>query len=273
MPSIFRWCLLLGMIAAMLASAGSRDSRLLRQELHHGRHRRHHVRPRNASTPLVTVNNPAQVQSATQGLDAPRGSCAMRTGDGSVAAGWPDMEDWVSYDVLWSTSAPGTGCTWAQQDGTWYSTSENSAEENSALSDSIHQVAAAASVDPRFILATALQESSGCVRVMTTYGPPDNPGVMQSYNGTGTCVGRNPCPPEMIRQMIQDGVQGDETYSAAGALNIAIDIHHTYQAQAYYLAARIYNGGNSFVNLAELTDARPYASYIANRLAGFRSAC
>jgi hypothetical protein len=53
-----------------------------------------------------------------------------------------------------------------------------------AMYDSIVKVSEASLVDPRFIFATILQESSGCVNIDTSKNPdpsqPDNPYVFSS---------------------------------------------------------------------------------------------
>lgn len=70
---------------------------------------------------------------------------------------------------------------------TWSVAPENDSEEIADLKSAITSIAAAAGIDPRFVLATVMQESRGCVRVDTTHNAVANPGLMQSHDGTGTC--------------------------------------------------------------------------------------
>ena len=104
-------------------------------------------------------------------------------------------------------------------------------------------------VDHRFILAVIMQESSGCVRVPTTFSPaPDfirNPGMMQDNNGGATCHEHDwqimtPCPTAIILQMIRDGAAG--TNSGDGLAQV-INKSGASDTSAYYKAARAYNSG------------------------------
>lgn len=71
----------------------------------------------------------------------------------------------------------------------------NSNDETSAISISVQSVASSTGVDPRFIFAILMEESNGCVRVLTTNGGVRNPGLMQSHNGVGTCNDGTPQKP------------------------------------------------------------------------------
>lgn len=82
---------------------------------------------------------------------------------------------------------------------------DNSATETANIKSAIEKVAKESKVDHRFILAVVLQESKGCVRVPTTANSVSNPGLMQSFQGTGTCYGKSTCPDSEIVQMIRDG--------------------------------------------------------------------
>lgn len=82
---------------------------------------------------------------------------------------------------------------------------DNSATETANIKSAIEKVAKESKVDHRFILAVVLQESKGCVRVPTTANGVNNPGLMQSYQGTGTCYGKSTCSDSEIVQMIRDG--------------------------------------------------------------------
>lgn len=59
----------------------------------------------------------------------------------------------------------------------------DSDEEIADLKSAIQTVGSASGIDPRFILAIVMQESTGCVRVITTAYSVKNPGLMQSHNG------------------------------------------------------------------------------------------
>lgn len=57
----------------------------------------------------------------------------------------------------------------------------NSAEEISSIEDSILDVANSTGVDSRFILATIMQSSAGCVRAVSTNPSFLASGLMQRY--------------------------------------------------------------------------------------------
>lgn len=59
----------------------------------------------------------------------------------------------------------------------------NSEEEMTDLKAAIVTIGQRSSIDPRFILAIIMQESTGCVRVVSTMGVHPNPGLMQSHQG------------------------------------------------------------------------------------------
>lgn len=154
------------------------------------------------------------------------------------------------------------------------------AEMKAAISD----IASASGVDARFILAIIMQESTGCVRVITTQYSVFNPGLMQSHNGTGTCntnnaplgipgiagtgVVQTPCPESEIRQMITDGTEG--TSSGDGLKQCLQEQGHT-DVSRFYRAARQYNGGSidPSGDLGKGCCTLCYASDIANRLTGW----
>jgi len=156
----------------------------------------------------------------------------------------------------------------------------NSEEEMDQIKSAILDQAAATKVDSRFILATIMEESTGCVRVNTTNSPVDgiiNPGLMQDHQGTGSCAGvPAPCPEAQIKQMIQDGTAGtasipnggdgiQQTLAKAGAFGT--------DAQAVYIAARIYNTGSyTGGGLEDNAASTCYSSDIANLLVGFAGA-
>ena len=200
-----------------------------------------------------------------------KGSCpdsyTMHTGDGSTSAGWPAVSDWASFDDMWNANVAvmGQNCVGG--------VASNSADENSQIKSAIEAVALASAVDHRFILATMMQESNGCVRVPTTNWGVRNPGLMQDHDGSGTCNEgsvQNPCPASEIYQMIQDGVMG----TAAGDGSVQTLSQAVTKggsgAQAFYMAARIYNSGSVVQgDLGAGVATHCYASDIANRLTGW----
>ena len=60
---------------------------------------------------------------------------------------------------------------------------DNSDDEIATMKSTIQSIATTSSIDARFILAIIMQESSGCVRVITTQYSVFNPGLMQTHNG------------------------------------------------------------------------------------------
>lgn len=63
--------------------------------------------------------------------------------------------------------------------------SGDTGEQAGQIWNAIQQVAEASLVDHRFILAIIMQESQGCLYIITTPNPDgvDNPGLMQSAGG------------------------------------------------------------------------------------------
>jgi hypothetical protein len=202
------------------------------------------------------------------GSAAPVDQYIYYTGDGSDGAGWPDRSKWSSYEDLWNANVP-----LMQQSCGWNGWGANdSADEISAINTAIEAVAAATSLDHRFILAVMIQESAGCVRVPTTNNGVVNPGLMQDHNGSGSCLDTNPCPQSEITQMITDGVAGtSEGPGLAGLINQAQSDINDSSARAFYAAARLYNSGSAdYSNLDNgITSTPCYASDVANRLTGW----
>lgn len=163
---------------------------------------------------------------------------------------------------------------------------DNTPTEIAEMKSSILSVANLTGIDARFILSVIMQESTGCVRVITTAYSHNNPGLMQSFNGTGTCNENNaplgipgvagsgtvstPCPASMIRQQILDGTNGTAWGPGLRQDMVNAKVNATGPAQAYYRTARIYNGG-TFVpgDLSQPCCTSSYASDIANRLLGW----
>ena len=192
-------------------------------------------------------------------------SCTSRQlfkGDGSTGAGWPSDDTWVSFDTLWNINLQTLTSSCTQ-----FNAENNSDEEIDQIKSAIENVAKSSGVDSRFILATVMQESKGCVRVPTTSVSVANPGLMQDHAGTHDCTNTNPCPNDQILGMIQDGTSG--TASGDGLQQILANLKTTGSQQVYQ-AARIYNSGSipPSGDLSEGGATSSYASDIADRLGG-----
>ena len=111
------------------------------------------------------------------------------------------------------------------------------------------------------------------VRVNTTNNGVRNPGLMQSHNGTGTCMGVDDCSCDEIQQMSHDGTRG--TIYGNGLANLLNQVQaqlgDSDLARVFYSAARLYNSGA--IDYNNLDDGEGstacYASDIANRLTGW----
>ncbi|KAH0365393.1 carbohydrate-binding module family 50 protein, partial [Aureobasidium melanogenum] len=195
----------------------------------------------------------------------------MYTGNGTVAAGWPSQSQWLDFDTMFTANIPimQQSCAnngWGAND---------SPTEIADIKAAITKVSASSGVDPRFILAIVMQESNGCVRVVTTSWSVANPGLMQDHAGSGTCnsggVIQDPCPASEIEQMIVDGTEG--TASGDGLVQCLKETDVT-DVSMYYRAARIYNGGLGGYHADDLGTGcctLCYASDVANRLTGWSS--
>ncbi|QGA16123.1 hypothetical protein EYB26_003790 [Talaromyces marneffei] len=192
--------------------------------------------------------------------------------------GWenfPPSSKWVEFDAMWnySKSAMSTSCSdlgiGSCSDGVGAFGDGDTGEQIGLIWNAIQQVAETSFVDHRFILATILQESSGCVNVCASTNPdpsqPDNPGLMQSDGGS-TFIGNSASDPDQqasITQMIIDGTQG--TADGDGLVQCINQYGNLYEA------ARCYNSGSvdrSDLNNGEgATDS--YVNDIANRLTGW----
>ncbi|KAF2169792.1 hypothetical protein M409DRAFT_64802 [Zasmidium cellare ATCC 36951] len=241
----------------------------------------------NSTTPLqsgaATSTTPA-TPSSSSSTDVYK----SYTGDGSEAAGWPSEKRWLDFDKMFTANQPqmkGSCAQWGVPDDT--------DDEISEMKAAIQQVASSSGVDARFILAIVMQESTGCVRVITTQYSVFNPGLMQSHNGTGSCNENNvstaiatsgpyhsngtvqtPCPQSQIHQMIQDGTQGTSSGDGLQQLLAQQKGGGFAAAQAYYRSARAYNGGSVAASgaLEDGCCTKSYASDVANRLMGWVAA-
>ncbi|KAK5175766.1 uncharacterized protein LTR77_000906 [Saxophila tyrrhenica] len=175
---------------------------------------------------------------------------------------FPDASKWVSFEDMWTANLPNmqTSCS-ALDIG-----SDNTDEDNQYIYEAIQSRANASLVDHRFILATIMQESAGCVRVghTTSSGGVTNPGIMQSHKGQNF---DSSSPRLSILQMVQDGTQGTEH---GDGLVQNLDLY-----SSPYKAARGYNSGYipKSGDLSEAAGATAcYVSDIANRLTGWTNA-
>jgi hypothetical protein len=112
-----------------------------------------------------------------------------------------------------------------------------------------------------------MQESKGCVRAPTTRWSHDNPGLMQSAQGKGTCNPDgnpiSPCPEATISLMIHDGTAGD---GLGTTLESCLTDAGTTDDSKWYKAARLYNAGRITDNNLGIGPTPCYASDVANRL-------
>ncbi|KAL4733614.1 hypothetical protein BDV11DRAFT_199739 [Aspergillus similis] len=189
-------------------------------------------------------------------------------GDGKVAAGWPDYDNWwPDFDEMFEANRDTM-----RQSCTQWNVPNNSDDEIDNISSAIKEVSDSSGVDPRFILAIVIQESNGCVRAPTTNYGVTNPGLMQSHNGQGSCNNGevlNPCPAEQITQMIKDGTEG--TSDGDGLKQCLEQAGGSGDAANFYAAARIYNSGSIAAsgNLGQGIATHCYSSDVANRLTGW----
>uniref|UniRef100_A0A2D3VB94 Transglycosylase SLT domain-containing protein n=1 Tax=Ramularia collo-cygni TaxID=112498 RepID=A0A2D3VB94_9PEZI len=165
-------------------------------------------------------------------------------GNGSIEDGWPAQGQWLDFRTLWVTN----------QRVQINKICDNTEAETGDLYKAIFAVSKTTGVDPRFILAVMMNESRGCVRVQTTSLAVSNPGLMQSYEGRGSCsdpAPLTPCPYKEIEQMVTDGVAPNE---AGVNLQDLIARSNATGVEKYYIAARMYNSGpNSISSDKELS--------------------
>jgi len=142
---------------------------------------------------------------------------------------------------------------------------DNTYEQIGQLWNAIQQVASDSFVDHRFILATVLQESTGCMVVGATNNGILNPGIMQTHAGS-SFIGNDAGHEEQqasITQMIIDGTQGTSTGDGL--------VQGINRYGNIYEAARYYNSGivNRFDVNAGMGATAGYVLDIANRMTGW----
>ncbi|KAF9694244.1 hypothetical protein EKO04_007773 [Ascochyta lentis] len=192
-----------------------------------------------------------------------RDAYIMFGGDGTMATGWPSRKSWLNFDDAWEANLK-TIQNSCQVEG-WGENNSNA--ETQAIKDSITSESSATGIPKEFILAIVMQESKGCVRAPTTRWSHDNPGLMQSAQGKGTCNPDgnpiSPCSASTIRLMIHDGTNGDGLETT---LKQCLADAGTSDDSKWYKAARLYNAGRITDNNLGVGPTPCYASDIANRL-------
>lgn len=218
----------------------------------------------DVAAPSSTSSKPEEVSGTNTGGEV-EGGDYIKTflGKGEPASGWPTLAQWLSFDSMWANNLKSVifqSCPAGQ--------TSNSATESADVKSAIEYAAKSSGVDERFILAVALQESRCCVRVPTTNGGVNNPGIMQSHNGAHSCYNKERCPQDLIQGMIADGVTG--TSSGDGLKQILAQVGGS-DVSRYYKAARMYNSGSIAPSglLEDGIATHCYASDIANRLIGW----
>lgn len=68
----------------------------------------------------------------------------------------------MSFDQMWEDNLPTMQSSCSQ-----WGVADDSSSETDYMKQAIQQVSSSSGVDPRFILAIIMQESSGCVRVVS----------------------------------------------------------------------------------------------------------
>ncbi|KAI7089999.1 hypothetical protein KC356_g1873 [Hortaea werneckii] len=226
----------------------------------------------------LTTASTASAPSATatgNGLD----TYTTFTGNGTVGAGWPERSEWVDFEYMFAANRANMQASCAA-----WNVPNDSDEEIADLKTAILDLASSTGVDARFILAIVMQESTGCVRVITTQYSHFNPGLMQSHNGTGSCntnmaalglpgvesdgTVQTPCPYSEIHQMIEDGTAGT---SSGDGLQQLLAAQTNTDVSRFYRTARAYNGGSvdPSGDLGRGCCTLCYASDVANRLTGW----
>lgn len=199
------------------------------------------------------------VSDLTDGIGAGADTYTYYSGNASQ---FPASSKWISFGDMWNNNLDTikNSCTWLKEG------KNNSPQMVTDIYDSIQSRANASLVDHRFILATILQESGGCVRVghTTSSGGVRNPGLMQSHNGHSYSASHTKLS---ILAMVQDGTQG--TKDGNGLVQNLDTYGNAYEAARGYNSGYVPTNGN----LSEAAGATAcYVSDIANRLTGWVNA-
>lgn len=150
-----------------------------------------------------TTNSPSKVRRATDEVVSGAAITSVNYDDGSISGidayttyngdgtsgNFPTIDNWVNFLDMWNNNNASmlTACSDLGYD------TDNTADDVGNIWDAIDTVATETELDHRFILAVVLQESGGCVFVKTTYSDAPNPGLMQSYDGSGSCYDQTTC--------------------------------------------------------------------------------
>ncbi|KAK3704707.1 hypothetical protein LTR37_013681 [Vermiconidia calcicola] len=202
----------------------------------------------------ATQNDP--YQSLTDGIGAGQDRYIYYSGP---ASNYPPYNRWISFAEMWKANMDTLqhSCGWLDEGP------DNTPEIIQDMYDAIQDRANASLVDHRYIFATILQESNGCVQVgsTTSSGGVNNPGLMQSHNGQAFSKSHQTLS---ILTMVQDGTQGTE-HGDGLVQNLNI-YGNPYAASRGYNSGYIPKSGD----LSEAAGATAcYVSDIANRLTGW----
>ncbi|KAI7328448.1 hypothetical protein KC315_g6633 [Hortaea werneckii] len=196
------------------------------------------------------------------GVGAGEDSYTYYSGDTS---NFPSSSKWVSFKDMWSGNYHNmlNSCKHLGYK------KKNTPQFMEDIYSAIQNRSAASLVDHRFILATILQESHGCVWVgeTTSISGVNNPGLMQSHNGHKYASSHSN---SSILQMVSDGTAGTSGDEGGDGLVQNLNLYG-----ALYNAARGYNSGYipKSGNLSDPAGATAcYVSDIANRLTGWVNA-
>ena len=214
------------------------------------------------------VTNVKAFQSGGATHDSPTDSTQDGIGAGSDTykyytggpENFPDPEtEWISFEDMWNANMNTlqTSCGYLGEGD------DNTDSQIQDIYNAIQDRAAASLVDQRYIFATILQESNGCIHVgqTTSSGGVDNPGLMQSHNGDAYNKYHQT---DSILLMVQDGTQGTEH---GDGLVQNLDLYgNPYSASRGYNSGYIPKSGD----LSEAAGATAcYVTDIANRLTGW----
>lgn len=185
----------------------------------------------------------------------------------SLSPEWPGPERWVSFDVMWARQSDNYGLGIICE---VFGLRVNSNVENADLRAAVVANAKRHLVDPRILLAVAIQHSYACVRmqetqdtgwgakrygIMGSFGAPEWVGS-QCINGSASVA---PCDASIIDRMIDDG--------ARCLANIVNSLQAVNQSTAMWHALGQYYGGPQF----SLTKVETYhwLNNIYNTLSGW----